>query len=290
MQFAKFLFFNTFYCFMYKGLIYYFLFLPLIVVSFQEPGEFDDEEAKKQYLADIGLAKIYVINLDRRTDKLKSVKSQLDYLNLPFTRFSAIDGQIIKECYEQDMCWSFYLHPEIKFNPYEYKTNYKENEWAYPVTGLWLSHLQIYFEIFESNNKSPVLILEDDVIVSADLAEIIKNSLKLLTKRWDLFFLSYAGEVCKKRITKNLCQGIGMVLTSGYIVNGPTSARKLIELSNNLEFIQSDFIWRNALNTKIFAYFYRPIAIEQDRHSFPSDLNSPDYHIKNIKNPAKRDL
>ena len=64
---------------MFKGLIYYFLFLPLIVVSFQEPGEFDDEEAKKQYLADIGLAKIYVINLDRRTDKLKSVKSQLDY-------------------------------------------------------------------------------------------------------------------------------------------------------------------------------------------------------------------
>ena len=78
------------------------LFLTFLV--FAQDTDPSVQELKNQNLASIGLAKIYVINLERRTDKLKGIKSQLDYLILPFTRFNAIDGQIIKECFKEQMC------------------------------------------------------------------------------------------------------------------------------------------------------------------------------------------
>ena len=221
------------------------LFLTFLV--FAQDTDPSVQELKNQNLASIGLAKIYVINLERRTDKLKGIKSQLDYLILPFTRFNAIDGQIIKECFKEQMCWSFSLHPEVKFNPYEYGLDYWKNEWAFPHTGLWLSHLEIYFEIFESNNNSPVLILEDDVIMESNLGSIIQNALKMIPNDWDLLFLSHSGSRCIKKINNNLCRAVDILLASGYIVNGPKAAKKLIGLSNHLEFTAADYIWKNAI-------------------------------------------
>ena len=50
-------------------------------------------EAKKlRLLKYIGLTDIYLINLDRRPDRLKIMKAQLDLLNLPYIRYPAVDG------------------------------------------------------------------------------------------------------------------------------------------------------------------------------------------------------
>ena len=74
-------------------------------------------EAKKlRLLKYIGLTDIYLINLDRRPDRLKHMKNQLDLLNLPFIRYPAVDGRKIKQANENQANHDFDLHPETKLN------------------------------------------------------------------------------------------------------------------------------------------------------------------------------
>ena len=74
-------------------------------------------EAKKlRLLKYIGLTDIYLINLDRRPDRLKHMKNQLDLLNLPFVRYPAVDGRKIKQANENQANHDFDLHPETKLN------------------------------------------------------------------------------------------------------------------------------------------------------------------------------
>ncbi len=44
-------------------------------------------------IARITVLPIYVINLDRRPDRLAAIAADLDRLGLPFERIKAVDGQ-----------------------------------------------------------------------------------------------------------------------------------------------------------------------------------------------------
>ena len=74
------------------------------------------EPKKYRLLKYIGLTDIYLINLDRRPDRLKHMKNQLDLLNLPFVRYPAVDGRKIKQANENQANHDFDLHPETKLN------------------------------------------------------------------------------------------------------------------------------------------------------------------------------
>ena len=90
----------------------------ITVLGLNQSIENPTETKKIRLLNYVGLVDIYLINLDRRPERLKSMKAQLDLLNLPFTRYPAIDGKKVKEAKIDKINHDFGLHPEtiIKLN------------------------------------------------------------------------------------------------------------------------------------------------------------------------------
>ena len=79
-----------------------------------ENSQLKIENKKLENLKEIGLIDIYLINLDRRPERLKNMQYQLDYLQLPFTRIPAIDGKHIEQNISMKTNYNFSLHPETK--------------------------------------------------------------------------------------------------------------------------------------------------------------------------------
>jgi len=96
--------------------------------------------------------KVIVINLDRRTDRLEKIDSQLKELGIHYERFSAVDGKKL----------------DID-----------------PVTAGTMSHLQVMKQV--ANQR--VLILEDDAQFVNNFNEKFEKVIQTLPEDWDIFYL-----------------------------------------------------------------------------------------------------
>jgi GR25 family glycosyltransferase involved in LPS biosynthesis len=102
--------------------------------------------------------KVYVINLDRRTDRWASVQNTL--LNAGFTnieRVSAIDGKLMDSGNVKNL---------VDSNVYPYlgqKRDKHEDLGSLGAIGCALSHYKIWNKISETNE--PAIIVEDDLII-----------------------------------------------------------------------------------------------------------------------------
>lgn len=111
---------------------------------------------------------IYVLNLDKDTTKLENISEKLDKYNIQFTRFSAVDGNIIEFDDNQEF---IHGHGNI------------ENRYALACL---LSHKEI---IKDAINKqyNKILILEDDVMISPDFQIHLQNIRDI--KEWKMLYL-----------------------------------------------------------------------------------------------------
>ena len=275
--------------------MYFFILLIIFVqIDSNQPEDSPTEAKKMRLLNYVGLVDIYLINLDRRPDRLKSMKAQLDLLNLPFTRYPAIDGKKVKEAKIDKINHDFGLHPEtiIKLNENKQWIMKKRNSIDFGAVGCWMSHLQVYFKIRDKARETgidgPVLILEDDIIMEKVLPYELKRYLKMLPNDWDMFFISSCKGECIEHIDDNLCRGKNMWLTISYVINGSKTADKLITLSNTDYPVVSDVVWRNHLNSWIHAYILKNEQLtEQDRENFESDIStSGTYKFSKLTNPV----
>ena len=107
--------------------------------------------------------KIFLINLDRRPDRLQFVASQLNNLQLDFERISAIDGEKI----------NIETLNDIKINN---NRHYIERSRLLSMgeIGCALSHRLIWKRMLEQN-LDYALILEDDVTIDAKLLDILTD-------------------------------------------------------------------------------------------------------------------
>lgn len=122
--------------------------------------------------------RIVVINLDRDVERLAHMREQLDGLGLPFERFSALGGQALPAWLRGYFVGCATLSPgEI---------------------GCYASHLSICRRIVAGDIASPVLVLEDDVGLPADLPAVLSALVRTLPARWDIVRLSYP----TKRMTR----------------------------------------------------------------------------------------
>ena len=248
-----------------------------------EKNSSPSDEEKRVFMNSIGLQDIYVINLDTRSDRLSSIKAQLDYLNLPFIRYPAVDGKKMQASVKESLNHTFNLHPETKLR-FDWidrsiiKISHKHGV-TYGTIGCWQSHLQVYFEIrdkFQNSQKNgPVLILEDDIIMEKQLPKLVKEYLKSLPENWDMLFIGFEGGNCIEIIDQHICRANNMVLASSYIINGVNTANKLIYLSNTMFIQLADIYWMKYFSNEIHAYILRggPLTA-QDRNSFGSDIPS----------------
>ena len=108
----------------------------------------------------------YVINLNRRIDRLKIFTNKANKYEIDFKRIEAIDGKLIDS---------------KKFWKIKYDGRYmKRGEIA-----CYLSHYKIY----EKSKADVTLIFEDDADISIDFEDHLKDILTKLPKDWDILFL-----------------------------------------------------------------------------------------------------
>jgi glycosyl transferase, family 25 len=121
-----------------------------------------------------GLA-IWVINLDRATERLARISQQLAVLGLPFQRLSAVDARQLSPAQRAVFDEAAYLR--------------KHGMTPVPgEIGCYLSHIEV-MRAFVAGKAPFALVLEDDVLVGDKLPAVLR-ALMSHAERWDMVKLS----------------------------------------------------------------------------------------------------
>jgi GR25 family glycosyltransferase involved in LPS biosynthesis len=112
--------------------------------------------------------KIYLINLDRRPDRLEECEKEFEKIDSTFTRWKAIDGKD--------------LDIEIK-----QEDGLRWNKSAYALT---LTTIEILKDAIE-NDYNNILIMEDDIEFHPCFDILIETFLNTMPNKYDLLFLGY---------------------------------------------------------------------------------------------------
>ena len=116
----------------------------------------------------------YLINLDRATERLAAMETQLKQLELPYTRIPAVLGNTLEE-------------PIDGFDEraYNIRTGKQRN---LGEIGCYFSHLKV-MEAFLETAADHALVLEDDAVLPKELISLLESSLPH-QDTWDLLRLS----------------------------------------------------------------------------------------------------
>lgn len=109
---------------------------------------------------------VYLINLDRRTDRLSESIKECKKINLTFERFSAIDGR------EHNLIIQEY-------------PGYKQNAWNAGALGLLETTIKIIKDA-KSNNYKSILILEDDILFHPQINDIVAEFFCEVPATWEM--------------------------------------------------------------------------------------------------------
>lgn len=128
-----------------------------------------------------GFDEIFLINLERRPERLIKMSNILALLGVDFRRFDAVDGQKISRSEEL---------LKIKFLP-GYEDPYHRRPMKQGEIGCFLSHYKIWKEIVKRKLER-VIILEDDLRFSEDGIERLNKVIEDLIKtklEWEFIYL-----------------------------------------------------------------------------------------------------
>lgn len=120
-----------------------------------------------------GIDDCYVINLDRRGDRMERLYSNCPELKDRVTRLSAVEGK------------KLVLTPELArlFRPHDFF-------WKKPIMGCALSHLSLWHKLAtEHPDVNSYLILEDDVKLKPNWETAWKMAYPHLPEDWDVIYL-----------------------------------------------------------------------------------------------------
>jgi len=107
----------------------------------------------------------YLINLDRRTDRLERANLLKDKYDFEFERFQAIDGLLFEGGFENN-------------------DNLRYNKFASALNKTVIKILEDAID----KKYSSILICEDDIEFNPDYLEIIKKGNIKFPENWDLFY------------------------------------------------------------------------------------------------------
>jgi glycosyl transferase, family 25 len=116
-----------------------------------------------------------LINLDRSKDRLAKTGSKLTELGIDWERFPAVDG------------WA----RQSEIASYVDEKSFRQRHGKPPVpgeVGCYLSHIHA-MQHFLNTSREYALILEDDIVLSTDLSEVV-SQLIAHPHRWDMVRLS----------------------------------------------------------------------------------------------------
>lgn len=136
--------------------------------------------------------KIVYINLDSRQDRREWLEKQLERIDIPYERFSAIAPTLESITNEDGKYHDFYNRLAIKG---------MSTRWQIGTIGCYLSHLSIHMMALEKQFGN-YIILEDDCRISQKSIDTLQTYIKngMITDDWDMIrstWFSHSSEVFK---------------------------------------------------------------------------------------------
>lgn len=204
-------------------------------------------------------AKIYLINLKERTDKLKTSKFQLDLLGLNFSVVEAINGTLLKSKHFKPKIEDVNIFTGIK----NLKTTLKiikSSKRTPGQIGCWLSHLKA-LDIIIQNDDSMSLILEDDFVADGNAIDLMNKYISQLSKDldWDLLYVGHCDAVQRCSLfldkTKKLCfTNVRVNCLHGYVLKNKKVAETLFKAGNLLKPVNADQIFELSKAKRFMAF------------------------------------
>ena len=199
--------------------------------------------------------RVFVINLERATDRKQDIQKLLDSLNIPFEFIKATDGKFFTENE-----FALYSKKETrKLLGYELTPN----ELACAI-----SHLRIYEKMIQENIEQ-ALILEDDANFDHTLVSVLEN-LDAFPSDWGIINFSSATytyptqhEVIPGHVVSEFKKPVKFCV--GYLLS-LDAAKKLIELAYPVR-CPADFLTGRAGITYFKTYGIFPRVIWQKREA-----------------------
>ncbi len=131
----------------------------------------------------LGVDRVYLINLDRRPDRLRNMEAIFNELNVRFERVNAVDGKKdVNEAYLQGLGIKMMV---------EFSEPYHGRPLTYGEIGCFMSHYNVWKDVIQSNHQE-VLVFEDDVRFEPFFKQklsAVRQELVHLALDWDLIFL-----------------------------------------------------------------------------------------------------
>jgi len=161
---------------------------------------------------------VYVINMAGNTARMAGAASELERLNISFTRFEAVDGRALSK--------------DALARVYDPKANRRRarRPLIAPEIGCYLSHISLWEQIAASNMPGAV-ILEDDFAAADDFSRVLE-ALAHDQGDWEIAKLFSARERQKLLHTRPLVEGRTLSVpykvpntTLGYAIRRDTAAR-----------------------------------------------------------------
>lgn len=233
----------------------------------------------------------FLINLERRSDKLQSSKFQLDFLNISFNVFTAVDGGKLRNQLDQNKNAIAEL-VGIKNLKLKRKTLEKSNN-SLSHVGCWLSHLKLMQKIEDLKIDDNILILEDDFVADGDAVSLIDSAINKLPSNWDLLYVGHCDtrarcgnyldrefDICKCRQN----QPVGC--THGYLLRNYTVASRIFEQGNSEEPLLADLYYDKTTLNRFIVFPH----IFSQRKSIMADVKSEGGVFTELRNSTLKAL
>lgn len=153
---------------------------------------------------------IFVINLDKRTDRWENIIKLFNENNIK--KYERVPGKIV--CKKDLETYGFELKPSFGNEIDVYKYNIGS-------LGCFLSHLEC-IKLAKQRNYKRILIVEDDIKFSKNWEHKISNAIDEINKlkKWDMFYLQYEFFFSQKNnIQEIITKAYGLLSGAGYILN-----------------------------------------------------------------------
>ena len=128
---------------------------------------------------------VYLINMDKDTERLEKVTKECKKFNINFERFSGVNPLKLSK---------------KELNKYVSKTC--QNICPNGIIGCGVSHMKIYEDALKNNYKN-ILVLEDDVYFDDELYEELNKAMTELPEDYDILYLGCFG-ICDKEQVYNM--------------------------------------------------------------------------------------
>lgn len=199
---------------------------------------------------------IYLINLDRSSDRLLSAKRHFNEVGLPFERIAAVDAR------KEDM--SSYSIDRKVFERTHGRATIRPGE-----IGCYFSHLKA-IRVFLASDKEFGVILEDDVLPQERLSEVLQE-LFAVSNEWDivsLFHFHRGGPIVVRR-SKQFALAVHVAHISSaaaYLLNRNAAERLIKHLEIMRACIDHSLYesWQHGL--KLRSVMPMPIQLAEQAH------------------------